>query len=125
MDIVSYGWGEYPKKSMEEGRNRGAVILGWTGDNGDPDNFLSVLLSCAAAPGSANHRLLVQQEFSDIIAKAKATSNHDERVPLYPKRRRSSSRKGALGHDRAFDPIVPMAKNVTGFVQSPLGDSTF
>ena len=23
----------------------GAVILGWTGDNGDPDNFLSVLLS--------------------------------------------------------------------------------
>lgn len=40
VEIVSYEWGEYLKKSMEEGR-KGAVILGWTGDNGDPDNFLS------------------------------------------------------------------------------------
>ena len=56
VEIVSYEWGEYLKKSMEPGRD-GAVILGWTGDNGDPDNFMGVLLSCAATtltPSSRN-----------------------------------------------------------------------
>uniref|UniRef100_A0AC34GXI5 Solute-binding protein family 5 domain-containing protein n=2 Tax=cellular organisms TaxID=131567 RepID=A0AC34GXI5_9BILA len=38
-EIVSMEWGEYLKKSGEKDRD-GAVILGWTGDNGDPDNFL-------------------------------------------------------------------------------------
>jgi hypothetical protein len=45
---------------MEPGRD-GAVILGWTGDNGDPDNFLSVLLSCASAGRAGEPRLLVQR----------------------------------------------------------------
>ncbi|MEC6999682.1 ABC transporter substrate-binding protein [Brucella abortus] len=41
-DIVSMEWGEYLKKSSEKDRD-GAVIMGWTGDNGDPDNFLGTL----------------------------------------------------------------------------------
>ena len=110
---------------MEEGR-KGAVILGWTGDNGDPDNFLSVLLSCAAAqPGGANRAFWCNKEFSDIIAKAKATSNHDERVKLYEEAQvifKKEAPWATLAHSTQY---VPMAKNVTGFVQSPLGDYTF
>ena len=34
----------------------GAVLLGWTGDNGDPDNFLAVLLGCDAVGGSNRAR---------------------------------------------------------------------
>ena len=125
VDIVSYEWGEYLKKSMEEGR-KGAVILGWTGDNGDPDNFLSVLLSCASAqPGGANRAFWCNKEFSDIIAKARATSNHDERVKLYEEAQvifKKDAPWATLAHSTQY---VPMAKNVTGFVQSPLGDYTF
>ena len=125
VEIVSYEWGEYLKKSMEEGR-KGAVILGWTGDNGDPDNFLSVLLSCASAePGGANRAFWCNKEFSDIIAKAKATSNHDERVKLYEEAQvifKKEAPWATLAHSTQY---VPMAKNVTGFVQSPLGDYTF
>src|SRR5690606_26643279 len=125
VDIVSYEWGEYLKKSMEEGR-KGAVILGWTGDNGDPDNFLSVLLSCAGAnPGGANRSFWCNEEFSDILAKAKSSSDHEERVKLYEEAQVIFKREApwaTLAHSTQY---VPMAKNVTGFVQSPLGDYTF
>lgn len=125
VEIVSYEWGEYLKKSMDEGR-KGAVILGWTGDNGDPDNFLSVLLSCAAAtPGGANRAYWCNKEFSDILARAKAESDHEERVKLYEQAQllfKQEAPWATLAHSTQY---VPMAKNVTGFVQSPLGDYTF
>ncbi|HYB55963.1 MAG TPA: ABC transporter substrate-binding protein, partial [Alphaproteobacteria bacterium] len=51
--IVSYEWGEYRKRA-QAGEHQ-MVQLGWTGDNGDPDNFLYTLLGCAAAaPGGGN-----------------------------------------------------------------------
>ncbi|ABL69768.1 extracellular solute-binding protein, family 5 [Paracoccus denitrificans PD1222] len=125
VEIVSYEWGEYLKKSMEEGR-KGAVILGWTGDNGDPDNFLSVLLSCASAnPGGANRAFWCNEAFSDLLAKAKASSDHDERVKLYEEAQvifKQEAPWATLAHSTQY---VPMAKNVTGFVQSPLGDYAF
>ena len=42
-EIVSYDWGTYLEKT-DHGEHDMA-LLGWTGDNGDPDNFLWVLLS--------------------------------------------------------------------------------
>ena len=47
VQIVSYDWAEYLERSTDVERD-GAVLLGWTGDNGDPDNFLAVLLGCDA-----------------------------------------------------------------------------
>lgn len=125
VNIVSYEWGEYLKKSMEPGRE-GAVILGWTGDNGDPDNFLSVLLSCAGAnDGGANRAFWCNEEFSGLLAKAKAATNHDERVKLYEEAQvifKDQAPWATLAHSTQY---VPMRANVTGFVQSPLGDYKF
>lgn len=125
VEIVSYEWGEYLKKSMEAGRD-GAVILGWTGDNGDPDNFMGVLLSCAAAgEGGANRAFWCNQEFSDILAKAKTTSDVAERTALYEQAQvifKDQAPWATLAHSTQY---VPMAKNVEGFVMSPLGDFTF
>lgn len=125
VEIVSYEWGEYLKKSMEEGRD-GAVILGWTGDNGDPDNFMGVLLSCASAePGGANRAFWCNEEFSGLLAKAKAASDPDERTKLYEQAQaifKDQAPWATLDHSTQY---VPMAKNVTGFTMSPLGDYTF
>ena len=124
-EIVSYEWGEYLKKSMEPGRD-GAVILGWTGDNGDPDNFMGVLLSCASAgEGGANRAFWCNQEFSDLLAKAKATSDPAERTKLYEQAQvifKDQAPWDTIAHSTQF---VPMRKEVTGFVMSPLGDFTF
>jgi len=80
-EIVSYEWGEYLKRSKDENRD-GAVLLGWTGDNGDPDNFLAVLLGCDGVGGS-NRAQWCYQPFEDLIQKAKVVSDPAERTKLY------------------------------------------
>ncbi|MDC0434742.1 ABC transporter substrate-binding protein [bacterium] len=81
VEIVSYDWGEYLKLSQELDR-KGAVLLGWTGDNGDPDNFLAVLLGCDAV-GGANRAQWCHEPFDDLIQQAKIVSDRDERTALY------------------------------------------
>nr|WP_310622146.1 ABC transporter substrate-binding protein [Pseudovibrio sp. M1P-2-3] len=81
VEIVTYEWGEYLKRSSDKDRD-GAVLLGWTGDNGDPDNFLSVLLSCEGV-GGANRSQWCNEDFEKIIDTARSTSDHQERVKLY------------------------------------------
>ena len=124
-NIVSYEWGEYLSKSMEPGR-KGAVIMGWTGDNGDPDNFLSVLLSCAAAKeGGANRAFWCNEEFSDLLQQAKTNSDPEERTRLYEQAQvifKEQAPWFTIAHSTQY---VPMRADVTGFVMSPLGDFTF
>jgi dipeptide transport system substrate-binding protein len=125
VEIVSYEWGEYLDKSMEAGRD-GAVILGWTGDNGDPDNFLGVLLSCASAqPGGANRAFWCNEEFSALLSKAKQTADVAERTKLYEEAQvifKDQAPWATLDHSTQY---VPMSTKVSGFVMSPLGDFTF
>ncbi|WP_410216645.1 ABC transporter substrate-binding protein [Paracoccus sp. (in: a-proteobacteria)] len=124
-NIVSYEWGEYLAKSMEAGRD-GAVILGWTGDNGDPDNFLSVLLSCdSAGEGGANRAFWCNDEFSQILKDAKATTDQAERTALYEQAQvifKEQAPWFTIAHSTQY---VPMSEKVSGFVMSPLGDFTF
>lgn len=125
VEIVTYEWGEYLKKSTEVNRD-GAVILGWTGDNGDPDNFMGVLLSCAAAgEGGANRAQWCNEDFSALITKAKQTADVAERTKLYEEAQvifKDQAPWATLGHSTQY---VPMSNKVSGFVMSPLGDFTF
>jgi hypothetical protein len=63
VEIVSYEWAEYLDKSKAKDRD-GAVLLGWTGDNGDPDNFLDTLLGCDAVGGN-NRAQWCNEEFDE------------------------------------------------------------
>ncbi len=56
-EIKSFEWGEY-RKRMQNGEHQ-MGMLGWTGDNGDPDNFLNTLLGCDAAKIEWQQRLQV------------------------------------------------------------------
>jgi dipeptide transport system substrate-binding protein len=122
-EIVSYEWAEYLDKSKAKDRD-GAVILGWTGDNGDPDNFLDTLLGCDAVGGN-NRAQWCDKEFDDLVTKAKEASDQAERTKLYEQAQvvfKKQAPWATLDHSLA---IVPMRKNVEGFVQSPLGDFRF
>jgi dipeptide transport system substrate-binding protein len=87
-EIVSMEWGEYLKQSSALDRD-GAVLLGWTGDNGDPDNFLAVLLGCDGV-GANNRAQWCYQPFEDLIQKAKGTSDQEARTDPTLRRKRSS-----------------------------------
>src|SRR5690606_13182054 len=122
-EIVSMEWGEYLKKSSDKDRD-GAVILGWTGDNGDPDNFLGTLLGCAGV-GSNNRAQWCYKPFEDLIQKAKVSTSQEERTKLYEEAQvifKEQAPWNTIAHSTVF---VPMSAKVTGFKQSPLGDYRF
>ncbi len=123
VEIVSYEWGEYLKRSSDVKRD-GAALLGWTGDNGDPDNFLAVLLGCDGVGGS-NRAQWCYKPFEDLIQNAKITADMAERTKLYEEAQvvfKEQAPWATIAHSTVF---MPVAKNVTGFVQDPLGYHRF
>ena len=122
-EIVTYEWAEYLDRSKAKDRD-GAAMLGWTGDNGDPDNFLDTLLGCDAVGGN-NRAQWCNEEFDDLVSKAKVTSDQAERTKLYEEAQVVFKREApwaTLDHSVVF---MPMSKKVTGFVQDPLGYHRF
>lgn len=125
VNIVSYEWGEYLKKAADKDR-KGAVIAGWTGDNGDPDNFLGQLLSCqSTGDGGSNYSQWCDKKFSDLIIKARETNDQKERAKLYEDaivEFKAQAPWDTIAHSTQY---VPMRKNVSGFVMDPLGSFQF
>lgn len=122
VEIVSYEWGEYLERSKATDRD-GAVLLGWTGDNGDPDNFLAVLLGCDAVGGS-NRAQWCNEEFNSLVMEAKSGSQ-EERAELYRQAQEVFKREApwaTIAHSVVF---MPMRNNVEGYVMDPLGGHSF
>jgi dipeptide transport system substrate-binding protein len=122
-EIVTFEWAEYLSRSKEKDRD-GAVMLGWTGDNGDPDNFLDTLLGCDAVGGN-NRAQWCNEEFETLVTKAKVTSDQAERTKLYEEAQVVFKREApwaTLDHSIQY---MPMSKKVKGFVQDPLGYHRF
>ena len=69
---------------MRNGRHE-LGFLGWMGDNGDPDNFLSIhLASWSAKMGAAsNSAFYKNEELDDLLLAARKTSDPDRRQELY------------------------------------------
>ncbi len=122
-EIVTYEWGEYLKRSAEKDRD-GAVLMGWTGDNGDPDNFLAVLLGCDGV-GGTNRAQWCNKDFNDLVKKAATISDQAERTKLYEQAQaifKDQAPWATIAHSVI---TVPMAKKVQGFVMDPLGHHQF
>ncbi len=120
--IVSFEWGEYLKRS--KAGEHDTVLLGWTGDNGDPDNFLAVLLGCDAVGGS-NRAEWCYKPFNDLIQAAKVTSDQAERTKLYKKAQlifKEQAPWATIAHSVVF---MPMRKEVVGYKINPFGGHGF
>ncbi|HEX2531172.1 MAG TPA: ABC transporter substrate-binding protein [Burkholderiaceae bacterium] len=81
--LVTFEWGEYRKRSKIGEQH--AMMFGWSGDNGDPDNFFGPLLSCEAVKGGGNVSRWCNKEFENLYQKAKLTPKQSERAKLYEK----------------------------------------
>ncbi|ALI57022.1 ABC transporter substrate-binding protein [Celeribacter marinus] len=123
VEIVSYEWGEYLERSKAEDRD-GAVLLGWTGDNGDPDNFLAVLLGCDGV-GASNRAQWCNEEFDALIQKAKVLPTQAERTALYEEAQaifKDQAPWATIAHSVVY---MTMRPEVEGYVVHPLGGHIF
>ncbi|MBS4177017.1 ABC transporter substrate-binding protein [Lederbergia citrea] len=120
--IVSVEWGPYLEK-VRDGEAP-MFMLGWTGDNGDADNFLYALLDKDSI-GSNNYSRYASEEVHDLLIKAQTETDEDKRNEYY-------KTVQELIHEDA--PWVPLAHSVPqlagkstikGFVPHPTGSQSF
>jgi dipeptide transport system substrate-binding protein len=122
-EILSYEWGEYLKRSSA-GEHQ-TVLLGWTGDNGDPDNFLAVLLGCDAAKDGANRARWCHKPFDELIQQAKRVPDVGERTKLYEQAQLVFKEEApwvTIAHSVVYEPV---RKEVEGYKVSPFGVHVF
>lgn len=123
-EIVTYEWGTYLEKTgMGE---HTMALLGWTGDNGDPDNFLYVLLDKdnAVTPDAGNIAFYMDDEVHDLLIRARQTTDQAERTRLY------EEAQVKIMEDAPWVPLmhtrVPIAvrKGISGYVPNPTGSES-
>jgi dipeptide transport system substrate-binding protein len=100
--LATYEWTEYLKRSKQGVQQ--AMMFGWSGDNGDPDNFLATLLGCESVRSGGNTARWCDKNFEALIQKAKLTPKQDERAKLYQQAQ-------AMVHEEA--PWIPLAHSLT------------
>jgi dipeptide transport system substrate-binding protein len=99
--LVTYEWAEYRKRSKTG--EQAVMMFGWSGDNGDPDNFFVPLLGCEAVKGGGNVSRWCDKPFEDLIIKAAQTPKQADRAKLYEQAQ-------VIVHDEA--PWIPIAHSV-------------
>ena len=121
--LVTYEWGEY-RKRLEDGEDMTGQ-MGWTGDNGDPDNFFFLLGCPDGKPAGNNIPKWCNAEFDRLLLKARGVADQAERAKLY-------HRMQEIEHDEAPELLLAHSivyeatrSNVTGYKQSPLGTHSF
>lgn len=102
------------------------ALFGWTADNGDPDNFLGVLLGCVPAqPGGSNIARWCDPAFDALVAKARRVSDQDTRAALYRQAQAIFAREVPwvpIAHSAVF---VAARRELTGYRMDPLGRHLF
>lgn len=121
--LVTYEWGEY-RKRMQQGEHT-TGMLGWTGDNGDPDNFFFLRGCEAARPGGQNLSKWCNKSFDEKLEKARTLPDVKERTKLYQEMQqieKDDAPDFKIAHSVVYE---VMRKEVTGYKQSPFGSHQF
>lgn len=122
VNIVTFEWGEYIRRA-HAGEHQ-AILIGWTGDYGDPDNWLGVLLGCDSVKGS-NFSKWCYKPFDDLITAARSTTELSQRTKDYMEAQvifKDQVPFTPIAHSTVYQPI---SKDVTGFKIDPFGPTQF
>jgi dipeptide transport system substrate-binding protein len=120
--IVTYEWGEYIKRA--HAGEDDTMLIGWTGDNGDPDNWLGTLLGCDAVNGN-NFSKWCHKPFEELIQKGRATSDQGARTAAYTKAQEIFAQQlpfSPIAHSTVYQPV---SKKVNDMRIEPLGYARF
>lgn len=116
--LVTYEWGDYIKRTKAGELTAGTY--GWSGDNGDPDNFLSPLFGSENI-GNSNYARFNSPELDAILDKALGLTDKAERTKLYEQAQVLINAQAPwinVAHSINF---APTSKRVQDYKQSPFG----
>jgi cationic peptide transport system substrate-binding protein len=123
VNIISYEWSTF-RERLTEGLHD-SVLIGWSADNGDPDNFYRPLLSCAAIDSGTNRAMWCSEEYDLLINQALQYTDISERNYFYGKANELLAEQL---------PLIPVAhasryqayrKDLDGLVINPYGGVRF
>ena len=123
VNIISYKWSTF-RERLTEGLHD-SVLIGWSADNGDPDNFYRPLLSCAAIKSGTNRAMWCSDEYDLLINKALQFTDISERTYFYGKANE------LLAEELPLIPIAHASRyqahrqNLHGLVINPYGGVRF
>ena len=121
--VVVNDWPYHLQASMALDRD-GVVLLGWSADNGDPDNFLGLLLGCAGV-GGTNRAHWCHEPFERLVQRARVLGDQSERMPLYEEAQlifKAQAPWATIAHSVVHEPV---RANVRGYRVDPLGGHYF
>ncbi|RUO38257.1 ABC transporter substrate-binding protein [Aliidiomarina shirensis] len=99
--IVSYEWSTF-RRRLADGEHD-SVLIGWSADHADPDNFFRPLLSCAAKRSGNNRAQWCDPMFDELLSAAISSNDQDVRKAYYEQ---------AQDHLAREVPLLPIAHSV-------------
>ena len=94
-------------------------MLGWTGDNGDPDNFLYVFFGQLHSEKATNENSWDNKEVRDLLVKAQTSTDKAEREKIYKDVAKIISDECPRLPIAHTTPPLLFRKNVEGYVAHP------
>ena len=116
-------WGELIRRA--KAGEHDLLFMGWAGDNGDPDNFLTPQFACASVQSGLNFARYCDETLDKLIADSKASSDQDERSRLYHQAQQIIQEQALwlpLAHPTAF---ALLSAKIEGYQVSPFGRQNF
>ncbi|WP_255247496.1 ABC transporter substrate-binding protein [Paucisalibacillus globulus] len=125
VEIIESDWDTH--LTLTENGEHDMAFLGWTGDNGDPDNFMYVLLDKDnATVGSAgNIAFYKSDKLHDLLKAAQVEMDQDKRTELY------LEAQEVIHEDAPWLPIAhttpPLAasSSIADYIPHPTGSEPF
>ncbi len=112
-------WGTYLQET-EAGLHQ-MCLLGWTGDNGDPDNFMNVLygLNTCSIGTAGNYAFYTNEENQELLTKALRTYDVNQRAEYYKKAQELIHEDAGWVFLAHANQSAVFRSNVKGFVLHP------
>ncbi|HKU81593.1 MAG TPA: ABC transporter substrate-binding protein [Candidatus Tumulicola sp.] len=124
VTLSPFEWAVYLSK-IKNGEHA-MCLIGWTGDNGDPDNFLYTLLDKdSAVKGGQNYSFWRDERFHKLMLEGQSMLTESKRAPIY-------AQAVKLVHDQV--PAIPlvhttvpfaMKSNIGGVIPRPDSELNF
>ncbi len=116
--IKSVDWATYVDKATKGDFDM--FMMGWTGDNGDPDNFLYTLLDKDSI-GSNNNAQYSNDKLHDILIEAQTVADQEKRNELYKKAQEIIHEDAPWVPLVHTTPLLAASKDVANYLPHPTG----